>query len=120
MCIRVFCAESRRRGPFALLSVDSPLSSWRGVGRKEEGRQQGLSTQTGLPPPGTPVPPACAAASPAPGAWARWLSLPSWTPRWFHVRMSSQVSCSEERDNQSESCRPGRCEAGVYPNFPRS
>lgn len=41
-------------------------------------------------------------------------------PSWFHVSMNSQVSCSEERDNQPiRVLLPRVVGAGAHPDFPR-
>lgn len=62
---------------------------------------------------------------PAPGSWVQVgvaaTSDPLPQPSWFHTSMNSQVSCSEERDNQPiRGLSPRVVGARVYPNFTRS
>lgn len=127
----VFRAEFGFGRGFALLCVRFPLSKdlcpvagggrgLRGTGRWRRQR----APRPPSPPPAAHMPPARASRGGVSWASCSWFlgaggcRCPLPQPGWFHASMNSQVSCSQERDNQPmRVLSPRGSGAGVYPNF---
>lgn len=129
------------RCSFSLLCVPSPLSNdlcpAAGGDEASGGQEGGGGRRASTPRPSLhlpvpthhlPVPTGVWGGNPGPPAPGSWVQVgvaatsdPLPQPSWFHTSMNSQVSCSEERDNQPiRGLSPRVVGARVYPNFTRS
>lgn len=121
--------------PFPEICVQPAVGVRASGGEKRAGRQWALSTHSHVPtswlPRASCLHPGTGGGggrggqcpgSPGPGPWAPvGITATLDAPIRFHVSMNSQVSCSEERDNQPTGVwSPRVVGVGVYPNFPIS